>query len=220
MDQQTAGGITNYVFRGNEPKINNGTNDVFAWDLLKNYLTASAAKENVKLPQDYYLYDLKLYYFDLTGDEKMEVEFFQNNPALGTCLPLRIFGDPISPNALPAFIRDPQAKDLPSWQHDDLPAQMALVESLLSTTLDKSGVVYIHCECGCDRTGEVAGSYALKYLGWNYTAVYNWDEAIAGRWISPFHNWALEWYCYYLVLVENLNVGPCKYEGNNSTAIL
>lgn len=71
-------------------------------------------------------------------------------------------------------------------------------------------VIYFHCECGCDRTGEIGGSYAMKYMNMTYAEAYHWDESIAGRWIIPNHNWAMEWYCEYLHYVEGMNVQPCS----------
>lgn len=41
-------------------------------------------------------------------------------------------------------------------------------------------VIYLHCECGCDRTGEIGGSYAMKYLNMTYDQATAWNEKIAG----------------------------------------
>lgn len=49
----------------------------------------------------------------------------------------------------------------------------------------------------------------MKYLNMTYAQAYAWDNSIAGRWIIPNHNWAMEWYCEYLRYVEGIKVEPC-----------
>ena len=42
---------------------------------------------------------------------------------------------------------------------------------MITTKTDVPTLVYVHCTAGCDRTGEVIGSYRLKYQRKCYTNV-------------------------------------------------
>jgi protein-tyrosine phosphatase len=141
----------------------------------------------------------------------LEENFFKANPSLGEAHMKQIFGDLTSPAVLPRSYVEEQAKTLDTWQIDHLPTYIPSLNKMLKTKGPQGvpTVIYFHCECGCDRTGEIAGSYAMKYLNMTYVQAYAWDDEVAGRWILPNHNWALEWYCEYLNYVEGMKVQPC-----------
>lgn len=37
-----------------------------------------------------------------------------------------------------------------------------------------------------------------------------WNDEVAGRWVLPNHNWAIEWYCLYVQQTLGFYPGqPC-----------
>jgi len=150
----------------------------------------------VNLPQKYYLIDYKLYYFDDPLEDPdiiLETDFFQSNPSLGEIRLTKIVGDLTSPDIYPTSYVQAEAMNLASWQPDSLPSFIPSLNKVLNTP-GANGlpvVIYFHCECGCDRTGEIAGSYAMTYMGYTYNQAYAWDQEVAGRWILPNHDWAM-----------------------------
>ncbi|KAL6064794.1 hypothetical protein QOT17_010686 [Balamuthia mandrillaris] len=202
LDHATHGNITNFLFRGNEPKVKDASGkDIFAYDQLKKYLSLAAQNQNFSLPSDFNLIDMKLYYFHNpleNGDIQLEKEFFDAHPSLGSFVGLEIWGDAYSPSIIPSSYRKKWAKTLGEWQHDNLPALIPAIHQQLHTKFDKPTVFYFHCECGCDRTGEVAGSYMLAFKNWTLSQVNDWNYQVAGRIILPNHSWAIAWFCYYL----------------------
>jgi len=215
LDWTRGQSYTNYIFRGNQPDgtYSNGTN-FFDYNGLRSALTAAAANQSVALPDVFYLMDYKLYYFNdplETPDIILETDFFQSNPKLGEIRLTKIMGDATSPELYPTFYVEDEAMDLASWQPDDLPALIPSLRQVLYSPGPQNlpVVIYFHCECGCDRTGEIAGSYMMTYMNYTYTESYNWDQSIAGRWILPNHNWAMEWYCCYLRYSKGMAVAPC-----------
>lgn len=54
--------------------------------------------------------------------------------------------------------------------------------------------IYIHvqCEAGVDRTGEVSGSYYMRFLKWTYARSLAFDYAVEPRpigiWLFQFAN--------------------------------
>lgn len=89
-----------------------------------------------------------------------------------------------------------RSQALSQWQQDDLPGYIPTINQYLylksippiSISIlnahtfkgDLPTVIYLHCECGCDRTGEIGGAYALRYLNKSYSEVVAWDTSIAG----------------------------------------
>ena len=43
------------------------------------------------------------------------------------------------------------------WQFDQVPTRIASVRTMLHTSHPTSVAIYVHCEGGCDRTGELVG---------------------------------------------------------------
>jgi len=204
-------GINNYIFRGNEPKISQNGVDVFAYDLLASYLAnASLSQAGVTLPSKFYLIDIKYVYSTEdpaeTADIAMETAFFKLNPTLGQFSTHLIWGDVDDPTVMPVSKVETMAKNLSAWQHDNLPVYIPSLYELLYTKESLPTVIYFHCECGCDRTGEVAASYALKYMNMTFPQATSWDQKIAGRAILPNHQFAMHWYCYYLSVVEGMSL--------------
>jgi protein-tyrosine phosphatase len=80
--------------------------------------------------------------------------------------------------------------------------------------LNQSGrgrIVYIHCESGHDRTGEVSGSYSMRYQGESFEQVKETNTEIAHREINTINENEMMWYGYYLIYnLEFATVGPIQ----------
>jgi protein-tyrosine phosphatase len=95
------------------------------------------------------------------GDRSLENEFFEKNPSLGQWVSWPIIGDVIPPYDVPKEIRKWLAEHIEDWQFDQLPTTMKILNQMLHqspTNSSKPLVIYVHCEAGKDRTGEVSGS--------------------------------------------------------------
>ena len=49
------------------------------------------------------------------------------------------------------------------WKVDKIPTRVTDIAAMVNTKSTVPTIVYVHCTAGCDRTGEVIGSYRLKY---------------------------------------------------------
>eukprot|EP00005_Dracoamoeba_jomungandri_P006459 CAMPEP_0174261262 /NCGR_PEP_ID=MMETSP0439-20130205/11331_1 /TAXON_ID=0 /ORGANISM="Stereomyxa ramosa, Strain Chinc5" /LENGTH=246 /DNA_ID=CAMNT_0015345715 /DNA_START=14 /DNA_END=754 /DNA_ORIENTATION=- len=208
--------VSNYLFRGGEPTYSNGSSTLFAWSLLNQTLTSVALKEaQIVLPSNYYFVDLSLLDIEVF-DEFVEIDFFKENPSLGKYVWWPTIGALVNPNHLDEDVRKPLAESLNSWMiPDKIPDKMSMIKQLLTTEKGPSGrpiVYYIHCEAGEDRTGEMSGSYYMKWLNWTFHQALDYDNHVEDRKIKWESKNALQWYCYYLYYVENRDY-DCTYEG-------
>jgi len=195
----------NWLFRGNEPK---NSSNLFAIDELYTTLRAVAkAETNNSLPEDFYILD-----FNLDGaefeDTKLESEFFEKNPNIGNVTHWLTLGDVFPPELYTEAERKQKAMTLGSWQYDNLPKRIALIRDYLySSPGPRPLVIYVHCEVGSDRTGEIIGSYYMAYLSFpSFKAALELDNKIAGRPMLPWSVFAFQWYCYYLQYAQNYTI--------------
>lgn len=65
------------------------------------------------------------------------------------------------------------------WAVDKLPQRTREMKKMLDATYDRPRAFYVHCEAGCDRTGEFCGSYRLENL--NFTMADAWQANIKVR---------------------------------------
>eukprot|EP01132_Coremiostelium_polycephalum_P002885 gene2885-3586_t len=199
--------------------------DQFAYEELVQCFVNNSKSLGVDFPTDFYLYDIKLIYGLKSEDPDiiLEQKFFQANSTLGQAATNITLGDIYDPKIVPQAELIKWATTLSQWQKDDLPLRMQVYRDILySTEFDKPLVLYIHCECGCDRTGEIFASYVMKYQGWSFNKSMEWDYAVAGRKIMPNHQFAAQWYCYYLKYVENQTIectSPTWYMEKDNTQL-
>ncbi|KAN0041127.1 hypothetical protein ACTFIV_003663 [Dictyostelium citrinum] len=210
VDQTTPleNGNINYLFRGNEPKeLINGT-EYFAYEELIKCMVNNSLTTGVKLPPQFIIVDIKLIYGlkDEEPDIELEQTFFNANPQFGEFGTNITLGDLWDPNFLPEREVKSWALNLSDWQHDNLPSRIPFYRNILYTQHELPLILYIHCECGCDRTGEVFASYAMKYLNYSFKESMEWDYSIAGRRIMINHQFAAQWYCYYLQIAEGMTI--------------
>jgi hypothetical protein len=171
----------------------------FAYDELKQYMAEEALQQNLTLPSTYYLIDISFLVFVEAPDLEIEQNFFQKRPDLGMMLNFPLMGMCMSPVGIPDAVRAPMAAELNNWTWDKLPNLAPLLRKFLETSRDIPTVIYIHCEAGKDRTGEVSGAYYLQYLKWQFKDAVAFDyNSPPQRQISPDMLNGLQWFCYYL----------------------
>ena len=128
-------------------------------------------------------------------DEQVEKKFWESNPALGGYINWMIVGSALNASKVAPASLPGKARTLGEWSLDNLPHKMELLKQYLnaaypagaridggftssssSRVVGSSGsnvstVIYIHCEAGTDRTGEVSGSYYMKWQNKSYPEV-------------------------------------------------
>eukprot|EP01095_Lingulamoeba_sp_RSL-Kostka_P018006 TRINITY_DN967_c0_g1_i2.p1 TRINITY_DN967_c0_g1~~TRINITY_DN967_c0_g1_i2.p1 ORF type:complete len:320 (+),score=62.40 TRINITY_DN967_c0_g1_i2:51-962(+) len=208
----------NFLFRGGKIVNDNG---VFTYSELKLMLQLQAMRKNIKLQDDFYLIDICLLN---EGDPVVDVEreFFEKNPHLGEFIWYPILGlsenniSDVYNNRTNNNIMIDQPRDFPddeielvakSWldwgNFDDLPNRLENVHHLLNNLKkDKPVVIYVHCRCGCDRTGEFFASYYMKYQQKTYTEAMKYDLTIHDRYIVYENQLMTQWYCEYLFYTD------------------
>jgi len=196
----------NWLFRGNEPL--NSTNNFVYEELVATMQQVALAQANTSLPSSFYMMDLSFESYEWE-DILIEKAYFAQNPKVGNFTDWVIVGDLTGPDGLPASFIQQRAVTLPQWQFDNLPDKMTKLREILYSP-GPNGlpvVIYIHCEAGSDRTGEVSGSYYLTYMNFSsYAEALALDDKIAGRPIKNMSANALQWYCYYLLYARNYTI--------------
>jgi hypothetical protein len=197
----------NVLFRGNMPVANG----VFQYDQLVKAMRDAAQASGQVLPPTFKVIDISLVN-ELTGGEKkdlaVEKAYWSTHPAQGQLINNPIYGSLTSPNSYPSSKRKELEKH-PSLGH--LGDLIDRIHALL-TTRSADGIpvlLYVHCEAGKDRTGEVIGAYAMKYMGVSYKDALANAHAVAGRKLGTFNRHGLEWHAYYLADYEGITtIGP------------
>ncbi len=199
----------NFLFRGNMPVNSTG----FAYDQLVQYMSERALSEGgVKLPAQIYLIDVSLSNpFD--PGFAQDQAFWANgaNSNLGEWInwPLGTAGL-LPPSAYPPAVAQQMALNGSVWKVDQTPSRVAILNKMLNTPAAVPQVIYVHCNAGCDRTGEVIGAYRMQFEGKNTTTMYELDTYECGRSPNYFSTSALEWYCIYYTASTGNNIGDCE----------
>jgi hypothetical protein len=99
------------------------------------------------------------------------------------------------------------------WGTDRLVERVEELRAMLVTPQQLPQVIYFHCDCGCDRTGQLAGSYMMRYHGSSWDSVVAYNRVVAGRpQTCPTHR-QMQWYCVYLNRFLGFNsTGNCLKE--------
>jgi hypothetical protein len=82
---------------------------------------------------------------------------------------------------------------------DQLLQRTAQLRAWLTKRHKRPWVIYFHCECGCDRTGELTSAYAMRYLNMSYVRTMNLDTKMIGRTIDYCNQLAVQWFCLSLL---------------------
>ena len=219
IDAHPRGAPTNFLFRGNNP-VTNGT---FNFTGLLSVLRAKAAGEcGVMLPDSVRFDDRDL---ENPTDPGFGAEraFWRQHPELGSLEPWPTLGSVLEVKRTPA----PRRQELVangSWavqgHADYLASRLEQTRALLANTSGPPTVLFAHCNAGCDRTGEVVGSYRLKFHPMiNVTQMYALDVAECGRPPNYWSTMALEWFCIYMQengrgdLTGCTDFAKCKFAG-------
>jgi len=102
-------------------------------------------------------------------------------------------------------VRD-MAVSLDDWSFDQLPSLMTYIRNLLFSPGPSPIVIFVHCEAGVDRTGEVSGSYYIQYLGWSFQQALYYDDQVENRSIAWASQNEFQWFCYNLYYVNNYSL--------------
>ena len=191
----------NYLFRGNMP-LNSET---FAYDELLGIMNVRSQEElGALLPESVKIIDVSLVN-SIEKSEKRHLEkersFFAQNPELGEVINRPIYGIPISVRHTHRKWRKHFSK---KWGKDKLESLINNLSTWLNKNQDIPVIIYVHCEAGFDRTGEVIAAYQLRFQGKSYHEAYQNAVEVAGRNISSFSKHGLQWYAYYLREVTRL----------------
>ena len=209
MDHDTKGAGT-WLFRTNLPVIN-GT---FAYDTLLQYMQSRAAENNVSFPETgakVKLVDISFLNIKEYEDLRVEEDFFAANPDKGEFQNWPIVGSLISPNWLSEEERRKEVAGLNN-SIDDLPKRIPLLHDWIHPIEEPTLplIVFFHCEAGSDRTGAIAGSYAMSYLGKNLQEVYAWDTEVAGRPIASNLLFGMMFFCWWLTYIQGFTTLGCE----------
>lgn len=209
-----AASSNSYLFRANEPLYSNSSFDYVG--LIDTMRLVVANSSFPPLPPSVFLVDVNLLSVELSAI-KAEEAFFLANPTLGKFVHRPIWGSLEDPFSFPEPVRKEMAKTLPKWSHDDLPGLMQELRTMLTETF-KNTAIFIHCNAGEDRTGEVSGSYYITYLQDSFARALEIDNTNENRDIRCASAHELIWYCLFLHYTNATgfpNLGSCQPQ--NST---
>eukprot|EP00019_Armaparvus_languidus_P012284 CAMPEP_0168583278 /NCGR_PEP_ID=MMETSP0420-20121227/2475_1 /TAXON_ID=498008 /ORGANISM="Pessonella sp." /LENGTH=205 /DNA_ID=CAMNT_0008617911 /DNA_START=200 /DNA_END=817 /DNA_ORIENTATION=- len=189
----------------------------FAYHHLRGSLEYAAKNP---LPKNYQIVDIDLMNFDQgTYDDKesrSEFEYFQQNPSHGSYVFWHTEGTKINATShhMDTALRTYLAKTFDVWGRDRVVERMAALKNFMNATVSQPTVYYIHCDCGCDRTGLIGGSYYMTYMGLTWEQANTLNAQIAGRPMDCGPYLAMQWYCLYLnehagMNLNCLNNQPC-----------
>lgn len=126
-------------------------------------------------------------------------------PLVGQLLPPKDFSS--------AEQKDLAAADSALWAIDQLPSRLTTLAAALNTSYAVPRVFYIHCEAGCDRTGEFSASWYMNYgfLGQRLTQpqAVALDTTDCGRLPYNVSVYGAQWYCVYLRDYYGIDPSPC-----------
>lgn len=169
-------------------------------------MQTAAQQSGFSLPSSYFLVDISFLNFYEANDKNetlSEWNYWHNNPDKGLFIFWQTLGteDNATDPSLSEEMRFYLTISLEQWLSDPIAFRVETLHEMLHTTEDPSGqslVYYAHCNCGCDRTGEMMGSYALRWLNMSWEQVNAWNTKIAGRPMGCHNYLAMQWYCLWL----------------------
>ncbi len=133
-------------------------------------------------------------------DVEMEKDFFTQHPSQGQFIQWPIYGFPINASSLNSWERGEILKTHLWDAKDHLLTRIPLLHEMVhGNKIQRNGqlnIIYIHCEAGTDRTGQVSGAYYMQYLNWSYEKTLTFDYQY--RPIAAMSEKALNWYCWHL----------------------
>jgi hypothetical protein len=111
------------------------------------------------------------------------------------------------------------------WLGDPLVWRVATIRSWLEdATQVPSGrpgvpiVIYVHCDGGCDRTGEMIGAYRLRYMNGAWAEV--WGDQPCGRPLGCDNYRALQWYAFWLNQTQGFKLHYIGLDGGCTDQVI
>jgi len=221
----------NFLFRMGIP--DNVTNQFDYKSLVSWFNVASiVGLSRYDFPYQPYLIDICLLTSE-TADIQLEQTYFQQNPSQGMFVHWPTFGlnytyiqqvcstvgVPASqcPSEQPGNWTDTNKAKVAvfmfqtaPYKVDDLDNRLSITNKWLTTSDNAQGtVLFGHCECGCDRTGEFFASYYMKYFGWTFSKAMSYDVLTILRNPSYGNQVATQWYCEYLRAIGEYAADDC-----------
>jgi len=191
----------NFLFRGGSPDDGYGN---FDYSALRSAIDAAAGVAGVTLPKGYVIADIDVMKFEdgsYDGQESLsEFEYFQTNPQDGEFIFWRTTGTNTNATqtTMTSALRTYLVSTYDQWAPDMLIDRANALKQMLATRASNPIVYYLHCDCGCDRTGEVIGAYSLTHLNMTWAQYTVLNQQISGRsQCCPMYR-QLQWYCLYL----------------------
>jgi hypothetical protein len=193
-----------------------------SWPTESNQISAA------RTPDSYYLVDVSLLYDDGQNDGlelAAETQFFKDNWQLGKLVSWPTYGSLRCYFHTGSSEQDRLLKTFDEWLPDKLIQRTETLRYMLETSwlptptpfdpqYDPPPIVfYVHCDGGCDRTGEMIGAYRLRqgYSWWDM-----WAEHPCNRPMGCNNHRALEWYAYWLKLMVGFNLPGVGDDGGCS----
>lgn len=92
-----------------------------------------------------------------------------------------VFGSLIDPETYPKALRWIFASAYQKWNHDRLDVLTEQIRTDLENQEESPKVIFFYCQAGEDRTGQVFGSYVMRYLNWTYQQALDFDNHVETR---------------------------------------
>jgi len=205
---------TNFLFRGSSPDVNN---DQFDYQALQTAIESAASAEGITLPATYVINDIDVMTFadgSYDGMESLsEFEYYRQNPSAGSYIFWRTTGTNTNATSttMTKALRDYLTSTYAQWAPDMLMTRAKNLKVMLNSPAPVPIVYYLHCDCGCDRTGEVIGAYYMTQMNMSWAQVVALNTKIAGRSQCCPMYLGMQWFCLYLN-TQGFALGNClKY---------
>jgi hypothetical protein len=213
---------SNLLYRSGQPL--NDTTGAFAYEELIAAFRFRAEVAGIPFPTTFRLIDLSYIYSWVPSQAaklQAEIDFYDANPSTGELIVQPIFGinSTAMQSACETLALDCTAAQLSSRQprdfsvvnrsslsrgfhvldQDDTFARLKHVRALLTTPSETPLVIFGHCECGCDRTGQFFGAYNMLFHGQAFTDVMLFTNGLEWGAQTYENQVALQWFCEKLV---------------------
>ena len=215
------GPARHFLFRGNNPMTKGKSS--FPRSELERMLREAAASEcGTALPSVLRFVDLDL---ENPADPGYadEVAYWRNRTGSEGGLELwPTFGSVLEPKHTP--LRESlvhSGKWAIAGHGDHLTERLLAVRAMLTNESAPPTILYVHCNAGCDRTGEFVGAYAMAHLGYNATTAMGEACRQCGRCPNYYATNSIGWFCLTLQYLHNrtdlgncLDIAGCTFLGD------
>ena len=115
--------------------------------------------------------------------------------------------------------RGHMVETIDQWLGDPLVWRVATIRTWLedATQVPSNGrpgvpiVIYVHCDGGCDRTGEMIAAYRLRYMNDAWSAV--WGDQPCQRPMGCNNYRAVQWYAFWLNQTQGFKLQHIGVDG-------